>query len=96
MKKKAGKKLNQWNRILELPEEVVSKQPKITIIGFDHFMIENYKGIVRYEENHIQIATYGGVIHISGVQLNLNQMKEETLSIEGTLDQIEMEKDLED
>ena len=36
--------------MLELPIEVTTNIPKITITGFDQIMIENYMGIIEYEE----------------------------------------------
>ena len=55
MKKNRMRKLN---KILEIPEEVYSDVPKISLIGFDEMIIENYKGILEYEEFFIRISTY--------------------------------------
>ena len=37
-------------KILEFPEEIYTNSPKITIVGFDEMIIENYNGILEYEE----------------------------------------------
>ena len=34
------------NKYLELPREAISNVPKITIIGFDEILIENFNGIL--------------------------------------------------
>ena len=54
------------NQILEMPREIDSKEPKITIISFDEILIENYKGILEYEEFFIKVDTEIGLslIHI--------------------------------
>ena len=41
---------NRLNRFLELPKEIDNKIPKITIVDFNEVLIENYKGILEYEE----------------------------------------------
>ena len=41
-------KLNRIDKMLELPKEVYSNMPKISIMGFDEILIENFKGILEY------------------------------------------------
>ncbi len=46
-------KKNRYNKIdklLELPKEVYSDVPKIIMTGFEEVIIENFKGILEYEE----------------------------------------------
>ena len=59
-------------------------------------LIENYKGILEYEEYYIRISTYIGMVNINGFDLKLNQMKDESISITGRIDNISLEKDVED
>ena len=54
-KKKNGRFSSKIDEILEVPREISSIDPKITIIGFDEMLIENYKGILEYEEFYIKI-----------------------------------------
>ena len=42
-------KKGKIGKILEMPEEVCSNIPKITITGFNELILENYKGILEYE-----------------------------------------------
>ena len=62
-------KMSKINKILEIPQEVYSDVPKISIIGFDEMIIENYKGILEYEEFFVRISTYKGIISINGYNL---------------------------
>ena len=41
---------NKFDKILELPKEVCSNVPKMIITGFDEIIIENFKGILEYED----------------------------------------------
>ena len=46
------------NNILEFPEEITNNEPKVTIIGFKKIMVENYKGILEYENFFAKIKYY--------------------------------------
>ena len=90
MKKK--KRLNRVDKILEFPKEVYSNEPKIIISGFDELIIENFKGILEYEEFFVRINTYIGIININGYNLNLENMTDDDLKITGKIESIELEK----
>ena len=53
MKRKNNRKVD---KILELPKEVYSNIPKIIITGFEELIIENFKGILEYEEFFVRIS----------------------------------------
>ena len=91
MKKNAYERIGE---LLELPKEVVSNEPKLTIIGFNELVIENYKGILDYEDTFIRINTHIGSVGINGVNLNLKQITEEIILITGTIENIELEKNM--
>ena len=90
MKKK--ERLNRVDKILEFPKEVYSNEPKIIISGFDELIIENFKGILEYEEFFVRINTYIGIININGYNLNLENMTDDDLKITGKIESIELEK----
>ncbi len=93
-KQNRGKrKIDKW---LEMPTEIVSNEPKITIIGFNEMLIENYKGILTYEEIYIRISTHIGVININGFNLNLEQMTGDDISVTGKIDSITLEPDIDE
>ncbi len=86
------KKKNRFNQMLEMPREIDNKEPKITIISFDEILIENYKGILEYEEFFIKIDTEKGTVNINGYKLTLEQITEDDIGIKGTIKSIELEK----
>ncbi len=86
------KKKRKINQILEMPREIDSKEPKITIISFDEILIENYKGILEYEEFFIKVDTEIGIININGYKLALEQITDEDIGIKGIIKNIELEK----
>ena len=86
------KKRNRIDKILELPPEVYSEEPKITITGFKELILENYKGILEYEEFFASISTYIGIVNIKGKNLNLEKMTNDDIKITGNIDEVELEK----
>ena len=86
------KKKNRFNQMQEMPREIDNKEPKITIISFDEILIENYKGILEYEEFFIKIDTEKGTVNINGYKLTLEQITEDDIGIKGTIKSIELEK----
>lgn len=86
------KRFNKIDSFLELPQEVYSDIPKLSIIGFDEIVLENYKGIVEYEEFFASISTYIGVVNISGYDLNLEKMTNDDIKITGKIESIEFER----
>jgi len=87
-KKKLTSKLN---RFLEIPKEVGGEEPKITIVGFDEMLIENYKGISEYEDFYLKINTEMGIININGYNLELEQITEEDAYVRGKIENIDFE-----
>ena len=85
-------KLNRIDKMLELPKEVYSNMPKISIMGFDEMLIENFKGILEYEEFYIKISTYIGIININGYNLNLETMTNDDIKVRGEIESFEFER----
>ncbi len=95
-RKKNRKKQSRWNRLLELPEEVVSTKPRLTIVGFEELLIENYKSILEYEEFYIKINTYIGAININGFNLKLKEMTNDDIMVLGKIDSLDFESMLDE
>ncbi len=89
------KKYNKIDRILEFPKEVCSDYPKITILGFNEMIIENYKGILEYEEYFVRINTHIGIINVNGYNLNLENMTNDDIKVIGKIDSIDFECNIE-
>lgn len=85
-------KKKRLDKILEIPEEVYSNIPKITITGFNEIILENYKGILEYEEFFASISTYIGIVNINGYNINLEKMTNDDIKITGKIESIEIER----
>ena len=90
------KKARRLDEILEIPVELSTDNPKITIVGFERVLIENYKGILEYQEYFVRLNTYIGIININGFNLQLEEMTTDDLLIIGKIDSIDFESITED
>ena len=96
MKRKKIGKIEKIEKILEIPQEVYSDVPKITIIGFNEMLIENFRAILEYEEFYIRISTYIGIININGYNLKLENMTNDDIKIKGKIESFEIERLIEE
>ena len=85
-------KKGKIGKILEMPEEVCSNIPKITIAGFNELILENYKGILEYEEFFVRVSTYVGIVSINGYNLNLETMTNDDIKVTGKIESIDFER----
>lgn len=79
------------SKFLEIPREVISNVPKITVTGFDEVLIENFKGILEYEDYFARISTSIGIININGFNLKLNQMTDDDILVSGRIENLDFE-----
>ena len=82
---------NKIEKLLEIPAEVTTNIQKITLIGFNQLMIENYMGVIEYEEYLVKINSSIGIIIIEGNKMNLNQINENDVLISGAISKIYLE-----
>ena len=75
-----------------MPKEVYSDIPKVIVTGFDEMIIENYKGILEYEEFFVRINTHIGIININGFNLNLENMTNDDIKVSGKIESMEIER----
>ncbi len=90
------KRYNRMNKFLEIPKEVCSDIPKIIITGFDEILIENYKGILEYEEFFVRISTHIGIININGYNLNLDKMTDDDIKVRGKIESMDIERTIDE
>lgn len=85
-------KFSKIDKMLEIPQEVYSNTPKITITGFNELIIENFKGILEYEDYYVRINTTLGIININGFDLKLENMTNDDLKVNGKIESIDIER----
>ena len=86
------RRMNKIDKILEIPQEVYSDIPKISLICFEELIVENYKGILEYEEFFVRVSTYVGIVSINGYNLNLETMTNDDIKVTGKIESIDFER----
>ena len=67
MEKEDYKKFREkFSDALEMPKELLKDISRVTILGGEDVWIENYKGILEYEDYYIKLSTFLGSINING------------------------------
>ena len=82
----------RFNDILEIPKEIYTNIPNFIITGFEDMIIENYKGILEYEDYYIRINTSLGVINVNGFELKLENMTNDDIKVKGKVESIDIER----
>ncbi len=90
-KRRKNNMKSRINKVLEVPDEVALKVPKLTILKFEEMLIENYKGILEYQDFFVRIQTYIGIININGFKLTLEEMTIDDLIVKGIIESIDFE-----
>lgn len=72
-----------------LPKDVVYGAPIVNIIGRMELSVENYRGIIEYNNNLIRIQTKKGQIRIRGKHLVINCYTYDEMKITGRIDAVE-------
>lgn len=94
--KKNKKNISRIDRLLEIPQEIYSNVPKITITGFNEMIIENFKGILEYEEYYIRINTSLGIINVNGYELRLENMTNDDIKVTGKIEKFDIERNFDE
>lgn len=75
----------KWNRALDLPREVSSAVPRLTLVGRDELLLENHRGILAYSDREARFLTAEGAVKIEGESLILSEFTEDTAFVCGRL-----------
>ena len=94
--KKNKKNISRIDRLLEIPQEIYSNVPKITITGFNEMIIENFKGILEYEDYYIRINTSLGIIYVNGYELRLENMTNDDIKVTGKIEKFDIERNFDE
>lgn len=89
MPKEERKKIRQkFQAAMEIPKELLKDYSRVTVIGGEDIWIENYKGIIEYNEEMIRLSNN---IIIYGRSLSVEEISSEDILIIGKIKNIEFE-----
>lgn len=90
-KQKKNKIREQVIEQLELPKDLLAGDAIVTITGRSSLMIENYRGILDFEDSFIKIQAKNCRILITGTNLTIDYYTNEEMKISGFIQQIAYE-----
>ncbi|MCI5621464.1 MAG: YabP/YqfC family sporulation protein [Lachnospiraceae bacterium] len=79
---------DQMVEALELPKDLVYHAAIVTITGKQELTLENYKGILEYQTDHISVQTKNCRVTISGKNLRIPYYTNEEMKITGLIQKI--------
>ncbi len=80
--------LNILSSTLNLPSDILTGDPIITIIGRNEISIENYRRIIEYTNKNIKILTNIGSISIQGKDIRISYFGKDEMKIAGRFELI--------
>ena len=71
--------------ITELPKELITGMPKLTLIGSRNLQVDGYKGLTEYSSELIRLAAKGNTKEIGGSELCITRIDSDSIYIEGNI-----------
>ena len=77
--------LKRTLRLLDLPEDMDPRVPRITVLGWDRMLVENVAGVRRCTEQEVLLLTGCGVLSVAGEGLLVKELGESRALLTGRL-----------
>jgi sporulation protein YqfC len=89
MAKSWKQQMKNWvTRKMELPADVLTDLPRVTMVGQIHVYIENHKGLLAFSDKEIRILLKQGQLLIKGQELVIKVIMPEEIVLEGKIGQV--------
>ncbi|PZE22699.1 sporulation protein YqfC [Paenibacillus xerothermodurans] len=83
------RKFNQFTaKMLDLPQDVVTDLPRMTLIGNVQLYIENHRGVLHFSSERLLLALSKGKLEVVGKQLVIRAILTEEVFIEGVIAEV--------
>ncbi len=78
------------SEVLEIPPEAMLNIPKITVVGKERVLVENYTALLEYKKDNIRLKYEGGVIDILGKNFEIKVIGEENIAVSGEIASVKL------
>ena len=75
--------------VLELPEDALLQEAKVSMTGGKRMLIENHRGLMSYSDTSIEVLTGKGKLSVLGSGFIIRAMREKDLLICGKIRSVE-------
>lgn len=73
---------------LEIPRDLVMDIPKVTIIGKNELLLQNYRGIIEYRSDLLRVNLSRGFVEILGNNLEIKALTPDDISLTGEINSV--------
>ena len=77
--------LDRWRTLVRESTPVFDGRPRVDLQGDRRVVIENHRGMVEYSDTCMRVAVRGGVVKVTGLNLELQIMNHDELVIGGII-----------
>lgn len=77
---------------LEIPDNVITENPNIRIIGNRKIIIETHDGVSAYEKEYVTVNSKHQIIQIKGNDLKIEEINNYIITIEGQILEIKIKQ----
>lgn len=70
---------------LEIPEDLAYREVLLTVTGRESVIIENYKSILKYTAQEVELLTFRGRLKLCGKNLEILSFTPEEMQIKGRI-----------
>ena len=77
--------LKKTLRMLDLPEDMDPRVPRITVVGREKMLVENVSGVRRCTEGEVLLLTGCGLLSVTGEGLLVRELGESRALLTGRL-----------
>lgn len=88
-KRRAAAALRVVSDLFDLPAELLTLLPRVSLAGRGDMFVENHQGIVECTSRRIRFATKIGIVTVKGDELILKHFGVERIAIHGVIDSVE-------
>ena len=78
------------SEVLEIPPEAMLSIPKITLVGKERVLVENYTALLDYKKDNLRLKYEGGVIDILGKNFEIKVIGEENIAVSGEIASVKL------
>ena len=71
-------------KALDMPLDVMCDVPRIEIMGNSGVVVENFRGILDYNETCLKVNTTIGIAEISGENIIIESITDEAVTVKGS------------
>jgi sporulation protein YqfC len=84
-----SKRINKFTaKMLDLPQDVVTDVPRMTMIGNMQLYVENHRGVIHFSDEQLKLALTKGQLEVTGKQLVIRAILSEEVFIEGIIQDV--------